>query len=68
LNSTESNEHRRLPRWIGEDRGVGVLLGSVVENAEISVGSSASGVDDAFWDALMVKTRDFLSGNLVFKQ
>ena len=45
LHRTEAREDGRGARGIGKDASVGVLLGAVVKDLEITVGSCASSVD-----------------------
>jgi len=63
----KARENWRFDFRVGEKGGLGDMLHGFV-GLEVSMGGGPPGVDDPFGDTLMIKVRDFLAQDEVFKQ
>lgn len=68
LDGAKPNEDWGGAARVCEDGCEGVLLGSIVEHAEVPMGASTTSMHDSLGDTLMVEPVDFLSGDMILEQ
>ena len=68
LNSAESDKNRGRPRRIRQNRCMGVLGSTIVEDFEVSMCSRTARVNNPLRNTFVIKSMDFLSCELILEE